>query len=438
MKQLLFAWALFASGSVYCQEFNRQKMDSLFTLIEDHQQGMGSISIFSDGQEVYQRAFGFASIEDKVKATPGTKYRIGSISKTFTAAIIMQLVEEGKLELDTRLSTYYPDIKYADEITIEQLLRHRSGIFNFTSAPDYPSWMEQSITQEELVRKIEQYGSVFEPDAKYEYSNANYVLLSYIVERIDQKSFREVLQERVCKPCALRNTYYGSAISVEDHEANSYTNFGDWKLATETHMSVPAGAGAIVANPTDLNKFLHCLFSATAVTEASLKQMTDLQDGYGLGMLQAPFYDKKAFGHTGGIDGFQSNAFYFPTEKVSVAYTSNGVVMPMNDILIGALSIYFGKDYDLADITPALKLKPEDLDQFLGVYSSPTFPVKLTITKNGNVLIGQGSGQPEFRLEAVTPTTFRFDPAQLEIEFFPNEARLILQQGGGTFELNKE
>ena len=112
--------------------------------------------------------------------------------------------------------------------------------------------------------------------------------------------------------------------------------------------------------------------------------------------------------------------------------------MPMNDILIGALSIYFGKDYDLADITPALKLKPEDLDQFLGVYSSPTFPVKLTITKNGNVLIGQGSGQPEFRLEAVTPTTFRFDPAQLEIEFFPNEARLILQQGGGTFELNKE
>ncbi len=157
-----------------------------------------------------------------------------------------------------------------------------------------------------------------------------------------------------------------------------------------------------------------------------------------MGVFQVPFGDKKSFGHTGGIDGFQSNAFLFPTERVSIAYISNGVTMPVNDILIGVLSIYFGKSYDLPVFTDALHLKSEELDKYLGIYSSLSFPLKITITKEKNVLIAQATGQPSFSLEAYEEHKFKFDQALLKLEFIPSESKMILRQGGSEFILERE
>ena len=112
--------------------------------------------------------------------------------------------------------------------------------------------------------------------------------------------------------------------------------------------------------------------------------------------------------------------------------------MPMNDILIGALSIYFGKDYTLPDFKPSLELKGEDLDQYLGVYSSSSFPLKITISKKDNVLIGQATGQSSFPLEAFELHKFRFDQAMLKLEFILDENKMILKQAGGEFEFTKE
>jgi len=419
-------------------EFNRAKMDSLFAKIDEEKQGMGSIAIAKHGKLVYQNTFGYADIGENIPANATTTYRIGSISKTFTAAIIMQLVEEGKLTLDTKLSEYFPQIPNADKITIEQMLRHRSGLFNFTSAEDYTEWMEEPQSQDELVEKMVENGTVFEPGEKAEYSNTNYVLLSYIAETIDGKEFADILKDRITEPLKLEHTYYGGKINPKENEARSYTLLDDWQTATETDMSVPAGAGAIVSNPTDLTTFFSALFTGEVVSENSLEEMTELVDGIGLGMFQIPFYDKRAFGHNGGIDGFQSNAAYFPRDSVAIAYTTNGVEMGMNDILIGALSIYFGKDYELPEFKPGPELSSEDLDAYLGVYSSPTFPLDVTITKEGATLIGQATGQPSFQLKAYETHKFKFDPAQLKLEFIPEEDKMILRQGGGEFELTRE
>ncbi len=440
MKNILLLITIVLSINLSAQDFNRQKMDSLFKLIESNQKGMGSISIFKNGKEVYDNAFGYASIEDNIRATDKTKYRIGSISKTFTASIILKLIKEDKLNLTTKLSEFYPEIKNAQKITIEQLLKHRSGIFNFTSAEDFTSWMEDPISKDDLVKKIAANGNVFEPGEKFEYSNSNYVLLSFIAEKIENKDFAQLLKEMVCKPCDLQNTYYGSNISTANNEAKSYTKSNHWQLATESDMSIPQGAGAIVSTPNDLNKFLNCLFNYKIVPEKTVKGMMEIEDGYGLGMFQVPFHDKKAFGHNGGIDGFQSNAYYFPVEGVSIALTANGLAMPINDIMIGALSIYFGKDYALPEFkeTAALILKSEDLDKYLGIYSSPNFPLKVTITKKENVLIGQATGQPSFPLEAYETDKFQFSQAGLKLEFIPGDNKMILRQGGGEFELTKE
>jgi len=422
------------------QDFDRKKMDSLFTLIESNQKGMGSIYISEEGKEAYHHAFGFASKEDNIKATDKTKYRIGSISKTFTASIILRLIENGKLSLSTKLSDFYPEIKNSQEITIAQLLKHRSGIFNFTSAEDFTSWMEQPISKEDLVKKIAGNGSVFEPNAKFEYSNSNYVLLSFIAEKVENKDLAQLIKEMVCKPCALENTYYGAKIATKNNEAKSYTKSNEWQLAPESDMSIPQGAGAIVATPKDLNIFLNCLFNYKIVSEKTVQAMMEIEDGYGLGMFQVPFYDKKAFGHNGAIDGFQSNAYYFPVENVSIAFTANGLAMPINDIMIGALSIYFGKDYSLPEFkeTKALNLKSEDLDKYLGVFSSPSFPLKITITKKDNILVGQATGQPSFSLEAYETDKFKFEQAGLKLEFIPLGNKMILKQGGGEYELTKE
>jgi CubicO group peptidase (beta-lactamase class C family) len=432
-----FILIFFALAS-FSQNFDKAKMDSLFATIESHQKGMGSVSIFVDGKPVYQNTIGYADIETGLRANAGTKYRIGSISKTFTAVIIMQLIDEDKLTLDTKLSGFFPEIPNAGEITIENLLRHRSGLYNFTNAEDYVSWMEKTKSRDELIQLFIDNGTVFNPNEKAEYSNTNYVLLSLIAEKIDHKNFSDIIKKRISKPLKLKNTYYGGKINPENNEALSYTKLKGWTLATETDMSIPMGAGSIVSTPNDLNTFYASLFAGKLVSASSLGEMTKLVDSFGIGLFQIPFYERKAFGHTGGIDGFQSNSAYFPDDKFVVSYFSNGADMPVNNIMIGVLSIYFGKDYILPEFLSGLELNTEELDKYLGTYSSPTFPLKLTITKEGNKLIGQATGQPTFPLEAYEMDKFKFDQAMLKIDFFPNEHKLILKQGGLEFELTKE
>lgn len=420
------------------QDFDKKKLDSLLAYIDANQKGMNSISIFEKGKEVYQSSIGFADVQKGVIANEHTRYRIGSISKMFTAVLIMKLIEGGKLDLATKLSDFFPGIKNSDQITIEHLLRHRSGIFNFTNAKSYSSWMEEPITREELIEKIKDYGAVFDPDSKAEYSNSNYVLLSLISEKIMQQKFADLIQDVICKPCGLSNTGYGGKINTENNEALSYRWVGNWQLTTETDMSVPAGAGAIVSTSTELNKFLTCLFEHQVLRESTVTSMMKIVDGYGIGMFQVPFYEKKGYGHTGGIDGFLSNAFFFPNEKMSVAFTGNGQVLSMNDILIGVLSIYFNKEYKFPEFKEVVVLEAENLNPYLGTYGSPSFPLKIIISKKENILYGQATGQSEFPMEALGEHQFRFEPAGLKITFILKEEALILYQGGGEFKLKRE
>lgn len=208
--------------------------------------------------------------------------------------------------------------------------------------------------------------------------------------------------------------------------------------ASQTDMSVPAGAGAIVSNPTDLNRFLYCLFKGKLSSRVSVETMMDLEDGYGMGLFQIPFYNQKAYGHNGAIDGFLSTTFFFHKENVSLAYTSNAVSMAMNDIIIGVLSIYYGKKYSFPEFKEPLELDPEELDQYVGIYSTPTFPYKITITKNDCVLMAQATGQRSFVLVSYEKHKFRIDPIQAKMDFKPEANKMFLRQGGREIEMAKE
>jgi len=422
----------------YSQSINKAKLDSLFDLIESKNQGMGSISLFENGLEVYQKSIGFENVEQGKKATAKTKYRIGSISKTFTATIILQLIEEEKLSLETRIEEYFPELPNASTITVEHMLRHRSGLYNFTSSPAYLEWMEDPKSEEELLEVFNENGTVFEPGEKFEYSNTNYVILSFIAEKIENKSFSKIFDERITKGLQLSDVYYGGKIGSRANEAQSYTMQDGWQVATETDMSIPTGAGAIVSTPTCLNRFFYALFHGGVIKEESLKQMTTIVDNYGLGLFKIPFYERSAYGHNGGIDGFQSNASYFEKDGLGVAYISNGTVMALNDILIGVLSIYFGREYALPIFQPAIEVSSDELEKYLGTYSSNDLPLKITISLNGDQLMAQATGQGAFPLEPYEEHKFRFNPAGIKIEFISGDKKMILNQGGSRFEFGME
>lgn len=414
---------------------NFARLDSLFDLIELKSEGMGNISIFKEGREVYQRNYGPASIDPDMPSDPHTGYRIGSITKTFTSVIIMQLVEYGNLTLDTRLVDFFPQIKNAGDISIWHLLGHQSGIFNITNQSDYFEWNKTPQSREDLVQKMVESGSDFAPGEKADYSNSNYILLTFIAEDVSGLTYAELLEKFIVNPLTLSDTYVGE-VPLRT-EAVSYSKLLNWKVEDFTDMSVPRGAGNIISTPTDVNTMLHHLFKGQLVSAVALEQMQTLDKGFGLGLFEVPFYEKSGIGHTGGIDGFQSNAFYFPEDKMSIAIMANGVSYPLNDIVVAALSAYFERAFDLPVFETAKVLSTEMLSQYTGVYRKEGFPLDITISVEDNTLLGQGSGQPKFPLSYVSGHLFKFEPAALTIEFVPDTNVLHLKQGGMLYVMTR-
>lgn len=202
-------------------------------------------------------------------------------------------------------------------------------------------------------------------------------------------------------------------------------------------MSIPGGAGALVSTPTDLVKFMYDLFRGKLVSQASLTQMKTIEDGYGMNFFPYAFYDETGFGHNGGIDGFQSQAVFYPKDSIAVAYVANGVNYSLNTMMIGVLSIVHNKPYQIPDFKK-VNLKAEDLVKHTGVYSSTQLPLKITISNKENVLVAQATGQSSFEMEAVDINTFRFDIAGIVIKFDTLKNQLTLLQGGKTYLFTKE
>ncbi len=421
-------------------QLNVSKLDSLFTLIEVKNKGMGHIFMTKDGKEIYQKSIGYADIENQIQSNRNTKYRIGSITKTFTATLIMQLIEEKKLNLSDHLNEFFPEIPNANKITIEHLLRHRSGIYNITDDKDFRTWMVVPNTKQQMLNRIAGKESQFKPGEKSEYSNSNYILLSYIIEAIENKTYAEVLSSKLIIPYTLKNTFYGSKINSKNNEANSYAQKAtlEWSKQQETDMSVPVGAGAIVSTAEDVTIFYDHLFSGKILSKTSLSAMTTLIDNRGLGVVQFPFDGKKSYGHPGGIDGFQSIVVYIPEENLSVSYLSNGVVLSLNEILTGVLKVYFNIEYTLPDFKPAIKLKTEILDEYLGTYKGEEPPFEIEIIKDNITLIVKAKNGPTFPVESYEKDKFRSERAGVYIKFLTEKNKMFLQLGGKEIEFIKQ
>jgi D-alanyl-D-alanine carboxypeptidase len=343
MKRLftfLFSVVLVTS---WAQGFNSDQLDNLLDSLAIHDQGMGSLALVRNGKRIYSKSVGYTYMSgyNKLPATEFTRYRLGTLSQMITAVMIFQLIEEGKLSLTTTLDKFYPQFGNSDKITIEHLLRHRTGLYNFTDDVLYKGWMHKPQTEKVMIGVMSYYSPSFKPDEKFEYSTTNYVLLGYILNKITRRSYNKNLKRRISARAGLTNTYFGSRGKIGDGEALSYYYTTTWKQTHETNLLNLGTAGSLLSTPTDMAMFMDALFSGKLISGASLLQMQTLRDGRGIGLLELPHHSKIAYGLHGQIDGSASEVFYFPEDQLAIAYCSNGVVCPLNTIILDALNIYF-------------------------------------------------------------------------------------------------
>lgn len=438
---LLLIIVLFITGTTqigYGQGISTEKLNAYFDTLEANNKYMGSAAILKDGKIVYNKQAGYANIESKRNPDNKTKYRIGSISKVFTATLIFKAIEDGKISLDEKLDTYFSEIQNADVITISNLLNHRSGIHNYTdNKKEFLSYHTKAKTAKEMVTIIAKGGSDFTPNEQASYSNSNYVLLSYILEKLYNKPYRMILQDEITGPLHLNNTYFGSKINMNNNESYAYRFKNKWKKTDETDPSIDLGAGGIVSTPIDLVRFAEALFNNELLSVESVQKMKTIQDEFGMGLFKTEYYDKVSYGHNGEIDGFVSVLRYFPDENIGFAIISNGSNYSMNSVAVTLVNSIFDKYYDIPDLR-VYKPKSKELDDYLGVYSSTTFPVKLTVTKSDNNLFVQAPGDAKMTLQATAKGEFKYEPAGITIVFMAEKDHMQLTQRGKTTVLYKE
>ena len=412
---------------------HNNKMDTYLETLAQNNAFMGDVALMKTGKSVYNKSVGFAVLSDSLKINNQTRFSIGSIAKTFTSVLVFKAIEEGKIGLTDKLDKFFPRIKNADLITIDNMLTHRSGIYNITDTKVFNQRFEGK-SREELIGFIEQENSLFAPGSEFRYSNSNYLLLSYILEDLYGISFAEILSSVIVKPLNLKNTTFGvKDLPVSD----SYIFNSGWKKEGRTSATITMGAGGIYSTAEDLNKFFYSLFTGKILSQKSLDDMTKENAGIASGLFVMPFYAIKGYGHTGGIDGYRSIAVYFPSIDLSCTILSNALNYNLNDITIAMLSGFFNKPFEIPDFSQ-IKIDPSVLNEYCGVYSSTQLPIKVTITVNNGGLVGQGTGQSSFTLDAVSENIFRNIAVGIVLEFDSLNNSMTLKQAGQNFLMKRE
>jgi len=342
MKIITLLLAIFCIvGCGYAQNNNYKiSIDSLLNYLESENAFYGKVTIQKFDKIIYTGNFN--------KLSNGTaRYKIGSVTKVFTAIVIQQLIDEGQLSLSTTLNNYFPTIKYAEQITISNLLSHTSGIYSVTDWDDYYSTRTHYFSRQAIINLVIQHKPKFKPGTDCSYSNTNYILLGFIIEEITNKSYAQNIKDRIADKMGLSDTYCETSGATFPAREQSYKYNGEnWIKDTDSDPSLPFAAGAMVSTTEDLCQMMYHLAYRNAVSDSSLKVMKNIRGkNIGHGLFKAPFYEKAGWGHTGRIDEFGSFVLHIPEDSILFAITANGMNMKLNDLIIGVLSEYYGKKY---------------------------------------------------------------------------------------------
>ncbi len=293
---------------------------------------MGAVLVAKDGEILVDKAWGSADLEWNIANTSSTKFRIGSVTKQFTAVAILLLQERGKLTLDDPVGQHLENAPAAWEgVTLRHLLQHTSGVPSVTSLDDFGTFKFLPTTQDELIARFTGLPLEFEPGSQWKYSNSGYVLLSRVVEKVSGKDYNAFVQANLFSPLGMEDTGIDRSHAILPNRAAGYSPSSNGVINAEyVNMAIPAGAGALYSTTGDLLKWQRGVFGGAVLSAESLAQYVTPTpfpargtDTYGLGILIEDDEDGKAYWHGGGIEGFNAFLGYDPDENATVVVLAN-------------------------------------------------------------------------------------------------------------------
>lgn len=412
----------------FCQDIKKE-ISNISGLLFDKDGPGGTVLAVKGDSVIYRDAFGKANIELDVKMKPGDDFRIGSITKQFTACAILKLAEEGKLSLQNSITKFIPDYPTQGySITIEHLLTHTSGIKNYTGIPKLDVNMKRiDISPKELIDFFKNEPLDFEPGTQFRYSNSGYILLGYIIEKVSGKAYGEYIADNFFKVLGMEHSFYDDPSAIINGRVNGYKKFnGTYKNADFLSMTLPYAAGSLVTNIDDLYKWYRSLINYTIVSKKSVQQAftsyklsNGKQTGYGFGWEVGNIQGAYAVKHVGRINGFVTFALFLPREKILVFIFSNcDCTDNLDNPASKIAAILLDKPYQFASI----HLPEQQLRAFAGIYKSSNGDEKTIRYENGRLVYFSKGGFKDELLPVTDTklllknslTTFTFDSTTKE------------------------
>ena len=406
-----------------------------------------AVLVAKDGKIIYEKGYGFADIANKVKITPQTKFRIGSITKQFIGASIMKLQEQGKINVQDKLSKFFPDFPRGNEVTIHHLLTHTSGIRSFTSKDSFLIDVLKPVTNEQLLNYFKNEPYDFNPGEQYRYNNSGYFLLGYIIEKITGAPYGAFLKKEFFDPIGMTNTGVHTPKIKLTNEALGYEKDGEkYKRALDWNMDWAGGAGSLYSTVGDLYKWNEALFGNKVLKPESMKaaftpvvlnngsKPAGTEYGYGWGL--GEYRGMSNIGHSGGLHGFISQLQRLPEQKFTVVMLTN-VLPPQVEIDPTRIAeLYLWKD--MAKQTSfAQQAAEKDMEKYTGRYDFLTGAVML-ISKENDGLFAQLSGQPKFPIFPAGKGKYFWKVVPAKIEFVTDAQGKVTHANfeQGSFKVN--
>jgi CubicO group peptidase (beta-lactamase class C family) len=400
------------------------RLDAVAQSYASEQRFMGSVLVVDGDHVLLDRGYGMADLDWAVPDAPDVKFRIGSLTKQFTAALVLLLEQDGKLSLSDPISLRLPEAPAAwAKITIAQLLHHTSGIPDFTADPRFGVWSASPRTPKEIIALVADKPLDFPTGSKFAYSNTNYEVLGAIIERVSGRTYADVLKSRLLAPLGLKDTGLDADDLVLPHRASGYArNESAWTYARSESMSVPWAAGAMYSTTADLTRWAQALHGGKVLSAASLAQMTTPGlGGYGMGLVIGKHAGEPIIWHNGGIEGFHSYLAWLPQQRLTVVVLSNDEAAPVELIGGQLIDVAAGRPVVLPSERKAVAISSAELARFVGVYSladQPT-PTKFEL-QDGRLVFGQRR-RPLAYLGVRDGHPIFWDASRdLEVEFIPD------------------
>lgn len=420
-----------------------KRMDEIVRYYADQQKFMGSVLVARAEVIIFQKSYGYANLEWRMPSADDGKFEIGSVTKQFTAACILLLQEQGKLNVDDPVKKYYAEAPPAwDKITLRNLLTHTSGLPNFTSFPDYLPTETLPTTPEKLIERFRDKSLEFQPGTKWAYSNSNYIVLGYVIEKTSGTSYAEFLQKNVLEKLEMANSGIDDPKAILPHRVSGYMpTLKGPENANYVNMTVPYAAGAMYSTTGDLLKWNLGLYGGKLLKPESLVQMTTpFKDNYGFGLFVSTENGHKVISHGGGIEGFNAEVNYYPDDKLTVVTLANINGPEAGEIAKDLAAVAHNVTVTLPNERKAMTLAPSVLQAYVGDYTLG--PATMTISLQGDQLYAQLTAQPKYPIYAEAETKFFWKIVDAEVEFEKDASgkvtKAVLYQGGQKLEWTRK